>query len=299
MAPRLRTNTFALRAGCAALGLACSHCPPPETHDLLYEPVPLEAHQVKIAADADGDAKNPAHVAVFLQRGTLEMKGGAGHTLEGTATGATGDAPPRLELMQDRVALTQSTLGGTPPRGDAKFVLALGDTPMSLEVETRAGEPQTLDLGGVPLAKAHLHTETGHLTVDWTQPNPLPGGTLALDTEAGYIEVGHVARSGASSVDVSIDAGFVSLDLGDLSGAPATSPGVAIRGTVATGTLVVLTAKAVPALATVTGPEGTVVLKGWRPGDAAGTFACGAPGASPKVTVRVTAKSGHVELKAN
>src|SRR5277367_3765372 len=101
------------------LALGCLHCPS-ETKDLLYEPVPLEAHEVKIAADAAGDAKSPAHVSVFLQRGVLQIKGGASHTVEGVATGAPGDAPSRLELMQDRVALAQGVLGGVASRGDAK-----------------------------------------------------------------------------------------------------------------------------------------------------------------------------------
>ena len=193
----------------ALLAFACLHCPPPETHDLLYEPVPLAPHDVKIAADAEGDAKAPAHVSVFLQRGVLSVKGGGAHTLEGVATGAAGDAPPRLELMQDRVALTQATVGGAPPKGDAKFVLALGATPMSLQVDTGMGEAQAIDLGGASVKQARFHTASGHLAIDWSAPNRLSGGPVVLATEAGYIEVTHLGRSGASSIDVTNVAGFV------------------------------------------------------------------------------------------
>jgi hypothetical protein len=269
-------------------------CPPPDTKDLLYEPVPLEAHDVKIEADAVGDAKTPAHVSVFLQRGILQVKGGGGHTIEGVATGAQGDAPPRVEILRDRIALAQSAIGGSPPGGDAKFMLAFGDTPMTLEVDTGSGEAQTIDLGGVPVTKGRFRTATGHLTIDWSSQNPASGGTFGFDTDAGYIDVAHLGRSGASRVDVANVAGLVSLDLGDL---PLPAPAIAIGATVTSGTFVLKIPQKVAALANITAPEGSITAKGWRPGAAAGSFAMGPPDATPRVTLHVSAKGGHVELR--
>jgi hypothetical protein len=281
----------------ALLALACLHCPS-ESKDLLYEPVPLEAHDVQIAADAEGDAKSPAHVSVFLQRGVLSVKGGGAHTLEGVATGAKGDAPPRLELMQDRVALTQSTVGGAAPKGDAKFVLALGATPMTLQVDTATGEAQSIDLGGVPLKGARFHTASGHLTIDWSAPNRLPGGPVVLETESGYIEVTHLGRSGASGIDVTNVAGYVSLDTGDLGSDPSAAALGAITATVKSGKLVIKVPKDTAARATIQAPANGVTLKGWASGDAAGSFVVGDPKAVPRVTARVTALAGNVELRA-
>jgi len=281
----------------ASLVLASLGCPP-DNKDLLYEPVPLEAHDVKIVADAQGDAKTPAHVAVFMKRGVLQMKGGAAHTLEGVATGAVGDAPPRLELMQDRVALTQSTLGGNAPRGDAKFMLALGATPMALEIETGKGEAQTIDLGGVALAQARFHTEAGHLSIDWSAPNRLPGAKLKLVTEAGYIDVTHLGKSGATSIEVTSIAGVVSLDMSDLAADATPSAVLAITAKVTSGKLVFTVPKALAARATFDVSAGDIVSKGWTPGDSAGTFVVGDPKASPRIVARVTALAGQVELRA-
>jgi hypothetical protein len=280
------------------LGGAFLQCPP-DNKDLLYEPVPVEAHEVKILADAQGDAKAPAHVAVFLKRGILQMKGGAVHTLEGVATGAVGDAPPRLELMQDRIALTQSTLGGNAPRGDAKFMLALGATPMALEIDTGTGEAQTIDLGGVPVAKARFHTVTGHLTIDWSAPNPQLGAELTFETQGGYIDVSHLARSGARAIDVVNVAGLVNLDVGTLAGVPSAFGALSVTATVTSGTFVFKVPANVAALATVQAPEGSRVFKGWKPGAASDTFVTGAPDASPRITLRVAAQAGKVELRTD
>jgi hypothetical protein len=281
----------------ALLALGCLHCPS-ESKDLLYEPVPLEAHAVKIAADAQGDAKSPAHVSVFLQRGALQVKGGAEHTVEGVATGAMGDAPPRVELMQDRVAIAQGILGGTPPKGDAKFVLALGATPMNLEIDTGSGEAQSIDLGGAPVKQARFHTASGHLTIDWSAPNALPGGPLVLKTEAGYIDVTHLGRSGASSIDVTDLAGLVSLDVGDLGAGPSAPPLGPITATLQSGKLVIKVAKGTVARATIEAPASSVTLRGWAAGEAAGSFVAGDPNGAPRVTARVTALAGNVELRA-
>jgi hypothetical protein len=279
------------------LALACLHCPP-DNKDLLYEPVPLAPHEVKIAADAEGDAKAPAHVAVYLQRGILQMKGGAGHTLEGVATGAAGDPPPRLSLTQDRIALVQSNVGGATPRGDANFQLALGATPMSLEIDTGAGEAQTIDLGGVPVKEGRFHTASGHLTIDWSGANPLPGGLLVLKTEAGYIDLSHLGRSGATHISVSDTAGFVSLDFDDLPAAAASSPGVTVSASVTSGKLVLEVPHGVAARATVQAPASHVALKGWTPDAEPFTFLAGDPAAPARVTARVLVQGGSVELRA-
>ncbi len=271
----------------------CVHCPD-ENKDLLYEPVPLEEHEVKILADAEGSAKSPAHVSVFLQRGFLHVTGGGGHTLEGVATGGMGDAPPRLELMQDRVALTQSTVGGSPPRADGKFMLAFGTTPMNLELDTGTGEVQTIDLGGVPVKQASFHTASGHLAIDWTAPNPLPGGRITLKTESGYIDVAHLGKSGATRIDVTDIAGYVGFDLGEFA---LSAPDLAIVAQVTSGMLVLKAPKTLAARATITSPPGSVVNKGWSSGEGEGSFLSGDPKAPARVTAQVTAAGGHVELR--
>jgi hypothetical protein len=285
MLPRRHAFAVLLAAG-------CWHCS--SDKDLLYEPVPIEVHDVKIAADAEGTPKAPAHVSIFLQRGVLHMTSGAEHTLEGVATSALGDAPPRLELMQDRVALTQVTVGGAAPKGDANFALALGKTPTLLEVETGTGEVQSIDLGGASIAKARLHTASGHLSIDWSAPNRLGGAEVVLKTEAGYIDVTHLGRSGASNVAVTDTSGYVSLDLGEVA-----APLTAISASVTSGKLVVHVLAGTPARATIEAPADRVLLRGWTAAEAPFGFVTGDPAASPRVTVRVVVQGGSVELRAD
>jgi hypothetical protein len=278
------------------LAFGCLHCPS-ESKDLLYEPVPLQAHDVKIAADAEGDAKAPAHVSVFLQRGILSVKGGGAHTLEGVATGATGDAPPRLELMLDRIALTQSTLGGAPPKGDAKFALALGQTPMKLEIDTGVGEAQSIDLGSVPLKEGRFHTTSGHLSIDWRTPNPMPGAQLSLKTDSGYIDVTHLGRACADTLEITNVAGFVGLDVGDI---VPECPVLRVTATVTSGKLVLKVPKTLCAVATVDAPADRVVSKGWSSAVSGGFIVEGCPAAArPGVLAKIAAQGGQVELRAD
>jgi hypothetical protein len=257
--------------------------------DELFIPVPLEEHKVKIEADAEGTAKSPAHVAVYLQRGSLRIGGGAGSTVEGMATGALGDPPPRVDLGLDRVAITQSIIGGAPPKGDANFVLALGKTPMALEVQSGSGQQQAIDLGGVALVDGRFHTESGHLSIGWTAVNAMPSGSLLLQTEKGYIDVMHLGRLGGGKVTVKTTEGFVSLDLGEFTGTS-----LVIEAEVGAGKLVVKVPAKVPARAEIAAKG--VVATGWREAD--GAFVLGDTNAAPRVVLHARGDAAHYELLA-
>jgi hypothetical protein len=262
-------------------------CGGPEDH--LHEPKPLEEHEVKIEADAYGDAKNPAHVAIFLRRGSLRVTTGADSTVVGIATGGLGDAPPRVDLGQDRVAVVQSSIGGAPPKNDAKFVLALGKTPMALEVNTGTGQDQSMDLGGAALAEGRFSTDSGHLTIDWSAPNALPSATLLLTTDKGYIDVTHLGRLGGGKVAVKTTEGSVALELGDFSG-----PSLSIDADVGAGVFRLRVPSSVPARAEVAAPERTLVFVGWRALGKA--FVLGDPNAAPRVTLHARGGGARMEL---
>jgi hypothetical protein len=259
--------------------------------DNLHEPVPLEEHEVKIRADADGDAKNPAHVAIYLRRGSLHLTTGADCTVLGVAKGGLGDAPPRVDLGQDRVAIVQSSIGGAPPKGDANFVLTLGKTPMDLEVNTGSGQDLSINLGGAAIAHGRFSTESGHLTIDWTAPNALPAGTLVLGTDRGYVDVTHLGRLGGGEVTVKTTEGSVALEVGDFSG-----PSLSIDADIGSGRLRLKAPANVAARAEVAAPVRAVVTSGWR---AAGdTFVLGDPNAVPRLLLRARGGAAQVELSS-
>jgi hypothetical protein len=257
--------------------------------DALFIPMPLEAHPVKVLANAEGTVASPAHVAIFLPRGSLQMQGGAESTLEGLATSGLGDPPPRVTLTLDRVAVTQVNIGGAPPKGDASFVFALGKTPMALEVESGNGQQQSIDLGGVALAEGRLHTESGHIQVDWSAPNLLPAGALKLQTEKGYIEARHVGRLGGGKVNVRTTEGFVGLEVGTFAGSS-----LVIDADVGTGKLVLVVPASVPARAEIA-PNGNAILApDWRQvGDA---YILGDPNAAPRVVLTARGNAARFEL---
>jgi hypothetical protein len=269
-------------AACAVVA-----CGGPEDH--LHEPMPLEEHQVKVDAEARGDRTSPAHVAIYLRRGSLRLTTGASSTLMGVATGGLGDAPPRIDLGQDRVAVVQSSISGAPPKGDARFVLALGKTPMVLEVMTGSGQDQSMDLGGAAVADGRFSTESGHLSIDWSSPNALPAGNLLLQTDSGYIDVTHLGRLGGGKVTVKTTLGSVTLAVGDFAG-----PSLTIDAEVGAGRLRLKTPAGVSARAEVAGPVQAVVTSGWRgAGDA---FVLGDPNGAPRVVLRARGGAGRVEL---
>jgi hypothetical protein len=268
---------------------ALAACGGPE--DTLHEPMPLEEHEVRIEANASGDAKNPAHVAIFLRRGSLRLTTGADVTVLGIAKGGLGDAPPRVERGEDRIAVVQSNVGGAPPRGDANFVLSLGKTPLALEVNTGSGQDQAMNLGGAALVEGRFSTESGHLTLDWSAPNALPSATLVLQTDKGYIDVTHLGRLGGGAVTVKTREGSVALELGDFAG-----PSLSIDADVGTGILRFKAPSNVAARAEVATPVRAVVTSGWRM--AGGAFALGDPNAAPRVTLRARGGAARVELSS-
>jgi hypothetical protein len=283
----------AASAGLATLALAyellSTGCPSPSGPP-PYDPQPLAPHVVRVVADAFGDAKSPARVAVFLQRGVLRLTGGTRHVLEGIATGAAGDPPPRVDVGADRASVVQAEVGGAPPKGDANFVLYLGIIPLVLGVDTGSGQMQSIDLGGVAVASARIHTETGHIALDWTKPNALLGGKLELATEAGVLDITHLGLFGGRTVEVKeAGGGFVRLDLGDR-----VDHEVTIDADVGAGKLLLRTPKALGAHAHVSNPGCDVKMNGWRAeGDG---FAVGDASIAPRVVIHVQCASGHVEL---
>jgi hypothetical protein len=276
---------------CSALALlAIAACGGNKEKDELFVPMPLEEHKVKVIVDAEGSLKNPAHVVVYLHRGSLRIAGGAGSTVEGFATGALGDPPPRVDHALDRVAIVQSIVGGAPPQGDASFALSLGKTPIDLEVETGTGQQQTLDLGGVALVEGRFHTESGHLTVGWSAPNLLPSGTLNLRTEKGYIDVNQLGRLGGGKVTIRTTEGFVGLDVGAFAG-----QSLSLDADVGDGKLVLTVPASVPARAEITARVSAVVAPGWSAaGDA---YTLGDPSAAPRVILRAQGNAAKFELR--
>lgn len=268
-----------------AFGVVCGGCPPAGGLP-PYDPPIAEAHVVHIAADAEA----PARVAVFLQRGALRVKGGAAHAVEGTATGAAGDPPPRVDVGTDRVSIVQAAVGGVPPKGDASFELALGRVPIVLQIETGAGEPQSIDLGGTAIVSASVHT-TGHIVLDWTRTNPLSGGKLELATGGGTFEVTHLGRFNGGAIEVKEGGGLASLDFGER-----IERDVTIDAQVGTGKLVLRLPKSVSARADVSPSASDVELRGWRA--EADSFFTGDASAAPRVVIRVRCGGGRVELLA-
>jgi hypothetical protein len=275
----------------AASALFCTGCPSADDPP-VYDPPILEPHVVRVVADAFGDAQNPARVALFLQKGALRVTGGAKHLVEGVATGAAGDPPPRVDVGADRVSVVQVAVGGAPPKGDATFELQLGRAPTTFSVDTGSGESQSIDLGGLSIASARVHTATGHVTLDWTRSSTFVGGQLELATEAGTLEVTHLGRFGGKSVEVKEAGGLVILDLGDRIDQPVT-----IDAEVRAGKLTLRLPKGVAARARVTPPASDVDVKGWR-SDGDG-FVLGDASLAPRVVVRIQCASGHVELVAS
>jgi hypothetical protein len=274
-----------------AFALACAACPPPSELP-PYEPPLLEPHVVHVLADAIGTATSPARVALFLQRGALRVTGGAAHLVEGVATGAEGDPPPRVDVGADRVSIVQAEVGGAPPKGDATFELKLGARPILLSVDTGSGESQSIDLGGVSVTTARVHVGTGRVSIDWSRPSALEGGRLELSTEAGTVEVTHLGRFGGRLVEVKEGGGLVTLDLGDR-----IDKDLAIDAEVGTGKLTLRLPRDVAAQAHVTPPASHVVVNAWRPlGDG---FVLGDASLAPRVVIHVRCASGVVELVAS
>jgi hypothetical protein len=258
-----------------------------------YDPPRLEAHVVPVAADAVGNAKSPAHVALFLQRGSLRVTGGASHHLvEGTARGAVGDPAPRVDVGADRISITQASVGGASPKGDATFELTLGGVPLALLVETGSGQSQSIDLGGVFLTAARVHTAAGHVVLDWTRPNAPVGGRLEVATETGSVEVTHLGRFGGGTVEVRERAGLVSLDFGDR-----VEHDFTVDADVAMGKLILRLPKTVTAHAEVTAAASEITIKGWR-FDGYGFVLGDASAGTSRVALRVRVGSGQVELGA-
>jgi hypothetical protein len=280
----------------AVLSTALSACG--STKDELFVPAPLEEHPVKIDANAEGDLKSPAHVAVFMQRGSLHIRGGAESTVQGLATGGMGDPPPRVTLTLDRVAITQTSVGGAAPKGDARFALRLGATPMILEVETGAGQDQAIDLGGVALVEGRLHTDSGRIALEWSSPNALPTGALKLKTEKGYVEVGHLGRLGGGSVDVTANDGFVSLEIADI---PRDLLSIGVE--LGRSKLVVTAPMRLSARADIAPGNVATEVSGWAalgPAYVTGgsAYVLGDAAAAPRLTLRVQGDSARVELRA-
>jgi hypothetical protein len=271
-----------------ALGAGC----PSASERPPYDPPLLEPHVVHIVADAYADAKSPARVAFFLERGALRVTGGAAHLVQGLATGAEGDPPPRVDVGADRVSIVQAAVGGAPPKGDADFELELGPAPIALSVDTGSGESQSIDLGGLAIVSARVHTGTGHVVVDWTRPSALAGGKLELATEAGTFEVTHLGRFGGGAVQVREGGGLVILDLGDR-----VDQDVTIDADESAGRLVLRLPRGVVARARVSPPASDVVVKGFR-ADGDG-FVLGDASAAPRVVIRVRCAGGLVELVAS
>ncbi len=262
-----------------------------EQKDNLSEPAPVTAHEVKIVADAQGDEKRPAHVAVFLERGTLKIAGGAEHTVQGSAVGALGDPPPRVELMLDRVAVVQGAVGSGRVKGDALFNLALGGTPMTLEIQTGRGEVQTVDLGGVPVVAARLRTTEGHIALDWSSKGAAMTQPLDLVVDDGYFEATHVGRSGAAAVIARSKGSLIKIEVGELA-----VPHLAIDLTATGGKVIFVTPSAIPAIARVGTAPGEVIRSGWRDnGD--GTSRAGEPTGAPRVELSLHATDvARIEL---
>jgi hypothetical protein len=278
----------------SALALVlCAACSGNKEKDELFVPMPLEEHKVKILVDAEGNERSPAHVVVYLHRGSLHVTGGAETTVAGLATGAMGDPPPRVDHALDRVAIVQTIVGGAPPQGDASFVLSLGKTPIALEVETRTGQDQTLDLGGVALVEGRFHTESGHLTIGWSAPNLLPNANLTVRTEKGYIDLNHLGRVGGGKVAVKTTEGFVGIDVGNFTGSLLT-----IDAEMGNGKLVFKVPPNVPARVdiTATANASAVVALGWR--ESAGAYTLGDPSAAPRVVLRAQGDAARFELRA-
>jgi hypothetical protein len=276
-----------MRASVALCALAACGAPV----DNLHEPVLLEEHEVKIEAHANGDAKSPAHVAIYLRRGSLRLTTGAKSTVVGVAKGGLGDPPPRIDLGLDRVAVVQGSLGGAPPKGDATFVLAVDKTPIALEVMTGAGQEQSMDLGGAAIAEGRFSTESGHLTIDWSAPNALAAGILELQTDRGYIDVAHLGRLRGDKVKIKTTEGAIDLDLGDLAG-----PNLSIDADVGRGRLRFKAPTSVVVRAEVPAPIRTIASSDWHAaGDA---FILGDPNAAPRVILRAHGGAARVELSS-
>jgi len=283
---------------CGALALALASevlvggCSGSKEKDELFVPMPLEEHKVKILADAEGNERSPAHVVIYLHRGSLHVTGGAEATVTGMATGAIGDPPPRVDHALDRIAIVQTIVGGAPPQGDASFVLSLGKTPLALEVETRTGQDQTLDLGGVALVEGRFHTESGHLVIGWSAPNLLASASLTVRTERGYIDLNHLGRMGGGKVTAKTTEGFIGIDVGDFKGSS-----LSIDAEVGDGKLVLKVPPNVPARADVVANVSAVVALGWRESGTTG-YTLGDPSAVPRVVLRAQGDAARFELRA-
>jgi hypothetical protein len=250
-----------------------------------------EVKTIDVAGDAQGDPSHPASVRIELGAGDLHITPGGAHVVGGSVKTNASDLEPRIEAAGDHVTVTQGAPGAAK---DSKYGnelvadwrLTLGPTPIALVVETGAGSAD-LDLGGLAIKALRVRSGAGATKLGFSAPNPLAADSVDIETGAGAITITDLARFGASTVRVHSGVGAVTVGLGTT-----VDRDIVLDLEASAGALTIKLPATITARASVQSGVGKVTADGWK--KEGNDLVLGAPGATPRVTVRARTGVGGI-----
>ncbi len=252
-----------------------------------------EVKTIDVAGDAQGDPSHPASVRIELGAGDLHVTPGGAHVVGGSVKTNASELEPKVDAAGDHVTVTQGAPGVAKDTkyGNeliADWRLTLGPTPIALIVDSGAGNAD-LELGGLALKALRVRSTAGALKIGFSAPNPLAADSVDIDTGAGAIIISDLARFGASTVRVHSGVGAVSVGLGS-----SVDRDIVLDLEASAGALTIKLPATITARASVQSGVGKVTADGWVKD---GTdFALGAPGPTPRVTIRARTGVGNITL---
>jgi hypothetical protein len=252
-----------------------------------------EVKTIDVAGDAQGDPSHPASVRIELGAGDLHVTPGGAHVVGGSVKTNASDLEPKVDAAGDHVTVTQGAPGVAK---DSKYGnelvadwrLTLGPTPIALVVETGAGSAD-LELGGLALKALRVRSGAGSVKLGFSAPNPLAADSVDIETGAGAITLSDLARFGARTVRVHSGVGAVTVGLGSN-----VDRDIVLDLEASAGALTIKLPATVTARASVQSGVGKVTADGWA--KEGNDFVLGAPGATPRVTVKARTGVGGITL---
>lgn len=247
-----------------------------------------------VAGDAQGNPSHPANVRLELGAGDLRVTAGGAHVVGGSVKTNASDLEPKVDAAGDHVTVTQGATAAAAKDSKygnelvADWRLTLGPTPMALVIDTGAGNA-SLDLGGLAIKTLRLRSGSGGIKLAFGAPNPLAADAIDIEAGAGAIEISDLARFGAGTVRVHAGAGAVTVSLG-----ATVDRDVVLDLEASAGAITVKVPATISARALLQSGVGKVSAEGWKKeGD---DFVLGAPGPTPRVTVRARTGVGGITL---
>jgi hypothetical protein len=252
-----------------------------------------EVKTLDVAGDAQGDPSHPANVRIEVGAGDLRVTPGGAHVVGGSVKTNASDLEPKIDAAGDHVTVTQGAPGAAK---DSKYGnelvadwrLTLGPTPMALVVETGAGSAD-LELGGLAIKALRVRSGAGAMKLGFSAPNPLTADSVDIETGAGAITITDLARFGASTVRVHSGVGAVTVGLGTT-----VDRDIVLDLEASAGALTIKLPATITARASLQSGVGKVTADGWT--KEGNDFVLGAPGATPRVTVKARTGVGGITL---